>query len=63
MDLKTFFVYLAMYAYGFTLTIWAAFFDKRPTKKSRRAAKIGLGLLILTLVYFFYVLGTIGIIK
>lgn len=61
MDIKTFFIYLAMYAYGFSLMTWAIFFDKRPTKKSKNAAKIGLGCLILTLFYFGYILITQGI--
>lgn len=61
MDTKTFFIYVIMYIYGFSLTVWAIFFDKNPTKKSRNGAIIGLVGLILTLFYFFYVLLTIGI--
>lgn len=56
MDLKTFLFFVAMYIYGFSLMIWAIFFDKRPTKKSVLASKIGLVVLSLTLFYFFYVL-------
>jgi hypothetical protein len=41
--------------------IWAIFFDKRPTKKTRYGAILGLIGLILTLFYFVYVLTTIGI--
>lgn len=50
-----------MYLYGFSLTLWAIFFDKHPTKKSRNGAIIGLVGLILTLFYFIYVLTTIGL--
>lgn len=56
MDKTTFWIYLAMYMYGFPLMIWAIFLDKHPTKTSLKAAKIGLFLLSLTLLYFFYVL-------
>lgn len=61
MDITTFIVYLVMYVYGFSLIIWALFFDKTPTKRTRYGALFGLIGLILTLFYFFYVLGTIGI--
>lgn len=61
MDKQTLLIYLAMYLYGFSLTIWAIFFDKRPTKRSRNGAIYGLIALCLTLVYFVYVLLTIGI--
>jgi hypothetical protein len=61
MDLKTLLIYIAMYIYGFSLTIWAIFFDKNPTKKTRYGALFGLIGLILTLFYFFYVLWTIGL--
>lgn len=61
MDFTTLMVYIAMYIYGFSLTIWAIFFDKNPTKRSRNGAIIGLTVLILTLFYFFYVLLTIGV--
>lgn len=50
-----------MYIYGFSLTIWAAFFDKQPTKKSKNFAIFGLIVLILTLFYFIYVLWAIGL--
>ena len=56
MDVTTFIVYIAMYIYGFSLMIWAIFFDKRPTKKSIAVSKFGLAVLICTLFYFFYVL-------
>lgn len=56
MDITTFWIYLAMYLYGFPLMIWAIYFDKHPTRKSLLAAKIGLAILLLTLIYFFYVL-------
>lgn len=61
MDFSTFIVYIAMYLYGFSLTIWAIFFDKHPTKRSRNGAIFGLIGLILTLFYFFYVLWAFGI--
>ncbi len=61
MSTYTFFIYIAMYIYGFTLTIWAIFFDKHPTKKTLYGATFGLIVLILTLFYFIYVLWTIGI--
>ncbi len=62
MDFNTFLIYIALYVYGFSLMVWTLFFDKRPTKKTQLAAKFGLIALILTLFYFFYVLGTIGLI-
>ena len=46
-------VLLVMYAYGFSLMIWAIYFDKKPTPKSVKAAKWGLAGLIATLLYFF----------
>ena len=61
MDTTTLIIYIAMYVYGFSLTIWAIFFDKRPTKLSLIASKIGLAGLILTVFYFVYVLWTYGI--
>ncbi len=61
MDIKTFLIYIVMYLYGFSLTIWAIFFDKHPTKRSRNGAIWGLIGLILTLFYFFYVLWTNGL--
>lgn len=61
MDTSTLFIYLAMYIYGFSLTIWAIFFDKHPTKKSRYGAIFGLIALILTVFYVVYVLWTIGL--
>lgn len=63
MDITTFFIYLAMYIYGFSLTIWAIFYDKKPTKTTLNASIFGLIVLILTLFYFFYVLLTRGIIS
>lgn len=61
MDRTTLLIYLAMYAYGFPLMIWAIFFDKRPTKLSRKSAIAGLVGLILTVFYVIYVLTTIGL--
>jgi hypothetical protein len=61
MDIKTFFIYIVMYLYGFSLTIWAIFFDKRPTKISRNGAIIGLIALLLTVIYFVYVLWRFGL--
>jgi hypothetical protein len=61
MDTKTFLIYVAMYMYGFSLMIWALFFDKYPTKTTLKGAKFGLIALSLTLLYFLYVLLTIGI--
>ena len=61
MDIQTFIIYIVMYLYGFSLTIWAIFIDKRPTKKSYYGAIIGLICLLLTLVYFFYVLWAFGL--
>jgi hypothetical protein len=61
MTQTTFFVYIALYIYGFSLMIWALFFDRNPTKKTRIASLLGLTVLSLTLFYFFYVILTIGI--
>lgn len=61
MDITTLLIYIAMYIYGFSLTIWALFFDKRPTKTTRMASLLGLVGLSLTVVYVVYVLWTIGI--
>ncbi|CUI17959.1 hypothetical protein PNK_2363 [Candidatus Protochlamydia naegleriophila] len=61
MDITTLIVYIAMYIYGFSLMIWAIFLDKHPTKKTKNAGIFGLIVLLCTLVYFFYVLWTIGI--
>jgi hypothetical protein len=61
MDYTTFVVYLVLYVYGFSLMIWALYFDKRPTKKSLMASKLGLAGLSLTLLYFFYVIWTFGL--
>lgn len=61
MDIKTLIIYIIMYIYGFSLTIWAIFFDKRPTKTTRNGAILGLSGLILTLFYFIYVLWTYGL--
>lgn len=61
MNVLTFTIYIAMYIYGFALTIWAIFFDRHPTKTSRNGAIFGLIVLILTVFYFVYVLWTIGI--
>lgn len=61
MDTTTFFFYIAMYIYGFSLIIWALFFDKHPTSKSLKGAKYGLIGLLLTLFYFTYVLWTFGL--
>ncbi len=54
MDWTTFWIYMAMYLYGFPLMIWTVFFDKHPSKLSLKAGKIGLVVLTLTLFYFFY---------
>lgn len=61
MDFITFLIYIAMYIYGFSLTIWAVFFDKHPTKRSRNGAIVGLIGLILTVFYFIYALWTRGL--
>lgn len=61
MDITTLIIYIAMYIYGFSLCIWAIFFDKRPTKRSRNGAIFGLIALILTVFYVIYVLWTIGL--
>lgn len=58
MDLTTLIIFLVMYAYGFSLMIWAAYYDKRPTKLSVKAAKVGLVVLILTVIYFLITFGT-----
>ena len=52
MDRTTFWIYIAMYLYGFPLLIWAAYFDKNPSKTSLKASKIGLLILFFTLIYF-----------
>jgi len=54
MDRNTLYLFLAMYIYGFSLTIWAIWFDKHPTKTSVRVSIFALIVLILTLFYFFY---------
>ena len=61
MDLTTLIIYIALYIYGFSLMLWAIFFDKRPTKKTYYGAITGLAGLVLTLFYFFYVLWAFGI--
>lgn len=61
MDSTTFMIYIALYIYGFSLTIWAIFFDKHPTKKSRNGAIFGLIALLLTVIYVIYVLWTFGL--
>lgn len=61
MDKTTFMIYIALYVYGFSLTIWAIFFDKHPTEKSRRGAIFGLIALLLTVIYVIYVLWTYGL--
>ena len=61
MDINTLLIYSAMYVYGFSLMIWAIYFDKRPTKLSVKAAKFGCLCLILTMFYTVYVLATRGI--
>lgn len=61
MDITTLLFFLAMYVYGFSLMIWAIFFDKRSTKTSVTASKIGLTLLILSVFYCVYVLWTVGL--
>ena len=61
MDIKTLLFFLAMYIYGFSLMIWALFFDKRPTKTSLMVSKWGLIALILTVFYCIYALWTVGL--
>lgn len=61
MDVQTLIIYIVMYVYGFSLMIWAIFFDKRSTKRSRNGAIFGLIALILTIFYVIYVLWTIGL--
>jgi hypothetical protein len=61
MDVNTLIIYIVMYIYGFSLMIWAIFFDKRPTKRSRNGAIAGLIALILTVFYVIYVLWTAGL--
>ncbi len=51
MDVNTFLIYIAMYIYGFSLMVWAIFFDKRPTKKTLIGAKLGLIGLTLTVIH------------
>lgn len=61
MSTTTFWVYIAMYIYGFSLTLWSIFFDKHPTQTSLKVGKFGLFALALTLFYFIYVIWTYGI--
>lgn len=61
MDSTTLIIYIVMYLYGFSLMIWTIFFDKRPNKKSRNGAIVGLIALILTVFYVIYVLYTVGL--
>jgi len=61
MDVNTFLIYVVMYLYGFSLTLWAIFFDKRPTRRSYYGSILGLAGLLLTLIYFVYVLWTYGL--
>lgn len=61
MDVQTLIIYIVMYIYGFSLMIWAIFFDKRPTKRSRNGAIFGIIALIFTIFYVIYVLWTVGL--
>jgi len=61
MDKATLLLYLAMYIYGFSLTIWAIFYHKYRTNTTRNVAIGGLIGLILTVFYVIYALVTIGI--
>jgi drug/metabolite transporter (DMT)-like permease len=58
MDKTTLIIFLCMYVYGFSLTLWAIFLDKRPTPKSLKAAKWGLFGLLLTVAYYLFMFGT-----
>lgn len=53
MDLTLLF-FTALYMWGFTLTLWAIFIDKHPTKLSRNSSVFALIVLILSLIYFFF---------
>lgn len=61
MDVTTFWIYIVMYVYGFSLTLWAIFLDKHPTSRTLKGAKFGLTGLIITLFYFAYVLWKFGL--
>lgn len=54
MSLTTLLIFIAMYIWGFSLTIWAIFFDKYPTKTSRYASIFALCALIASLLYFLF---------
>ncbi len=58
MDMTTLMIFLCMYLYGFSLTLWAIFIDKHPTKLSVKAAKWGLCGLLLTVLYFIFTFAT-----
>ncbi|MFN4174541.1 MAG: hypothetical protein ACK4HV_05505 [Parachlamydiaceae bacterium] len=61
MSRNTFYLYVLMYLYGFSLMVWAGYLDKNPTNRSRKAARWGLFALSVTLIYFFTVLFFFGI--
>lgn len=61
MSIQTIVIFTLMYIYGFSLMIWAIFFDKRPTKTSVNASIFGIFVLITTLFYCAYQLWTVGI--
>ena len=54
MDNPTLLFFVALYVWGFTLTIWAIFIDKHPTKKTINVSKFALAVLLGSLVYFYF---------
>lgn len=61
MDVKTIIIFAVMYVYGFSLMIWAIYFDKHPTKTSVYASIFGIIVLIASMFYCAYKLWTVGI--
>lgn len=61
MDVQTIVIFSIMYIYGFTLMIWAIYFDKHPTKLSVNASIFGIIVLIASIFYCAYKLWTVGI--
>jgi hypothetical protein len=61
MDVTTILFFLGMYVYGFSLMIWAVFFDKHPSRISVKASIVGLVVLTCTVFYFIYILATVGV--
>lgn len=53
-DWLTVLFFIGLYVWGFSLTIWAIFFDKQPSKLSVKASKFALAALLASLGWFLY---------